>query len=263
MHIKVVIIGSGNVAFHLTKRFVDQGNPPIQVYNRSRKGLGLITKKFDVQTTSSIKKIRSNADIYIIAVADDGIEQTCMTIHPYIHSNAIVCHTSGNVSIEKLGAYFQNYGSFYPLQSFRKERDIDFSVVPMLIVGNNIICEKQLLKLAKTISERVIRVSDQERSMLHIPAVMVNNFVNNIYGHAFDYCTERQLDYSILSALIQETMERAISGKHPKKFQTGPAVRHDQGTIKKHKKALRQNKDLLQLYNFMSTQIQKYHHEDH
>jgi hypothetical protein len=67
-----------------------------------------------------------------------------------------------------------------------------------------------------------------------------------------------KLDYSLLKPLISETLGKALAAEHPADVQTGPAVRNDLETLKRHEKMLEDDTDLRNLYRKLSRSIQTF-----
>ena len=255
---KLVIIGAGNVAYHLAKGLMKTSIEVVQVYNRSRRGLSGISKETAIPTTTSLNQIAA-AEFYLIAVKDDAIEEIGEELQRYIAPKAIVAHTSGNCSIDILSKLFEHYGAFYPLQTFNKSNEIHWHEIPIFITGSNRSTSNQLSKVALCLSKKVFKISDKQRSRLHIPAVMVNNFVNHIYSLAYDYCKQHKLSFKHLRPLMEQTLDSAMQNRHPARNQTGPAVRGDQETIKTHREELKNEAEQLRLYNYITKHIKDYH----
>ncbi|MFA5298699.1 MAG: DUF2520 domain-containing protein, partial [Lutibacter sp.] len=153
--------------------------------------------------------------------------------------NKLVVHTSGSMAMEELKSN-SNKGVFYLLQTFSKERKINFSTVPICIEAET---EKDLLlleTLAKSISKNCYRIDSNQRKSLHVAAVFVNNFVNHLYQIGHEICAENKVPFEILLPLIKETADK-ITTLPPFEAQTGPAKRNDTKTIEKHKKMLTKN----------------------
>src|SRR5205085_6584155 len=94
--------------------------------------------------------------------------------------------------------------------------------------------KKKLEELARSISkEKVMMAGDDERSKMHVAAVLVSNFTNHLYTLAEDYCKKEGLDFRQLIPLIEETAKR-LKMISPANTQTGPAIRHDEPTIQQH-----------------------------
>ncbi len=246
--ISVVVIGSGNVAYHICNQLNKcEGVDLLQNYNR--KGVEVIA---GLDTTSIPDNI-INADVYIIAISDNALSSIYNQLP---NLKGLVVHTSGGTSMEVLSEY-DNYGVFYPLQSFKKEQEINFSEVPVLIEAK---CEKSLLvlkNLAQLISNKVYLIDSDQRRVLHVAAVFANNFTNFMLTQAYDLCEESRIDPQILKPIINSTFSKIIK-EQPKSSQTGPAIRNDTMTIKKHLETLSglQQKDL---YSYLTKSIQNYY----
>ena len=154
---------------------------------------------------------------------------------------------------------FKNCGVFYPLQSFSKSRKVDFNEVPVLIEGNSEITRDLLIYFAGKISNRVELMDSEKRGMLHLSAVIANNFVNFLAGKSYDFLEQNNIDGTLLQPLMNETISR-LRSHLPSEIQTGPAKRNDQEVIQKHLKQLESNPKLQSLYRLISQQIiEKYH----
>ena len=256
----IVILGSGHVAHHFTLAFIKANINVIQVYNRSRKGLVRISSLTKIPFTTQIKNLEK-ADLYLIAVSDDGIDEITKGIVKYIPSESIVAHTSGNCSIEVFRSSILNFGAFYPLQSIRKDKSLDFKKIPILITASNNQTSKSLMDLANRISDHVKYIEDEKRAKLHLPAVMVNNFVNHMYTLAFEFCNQEHLDIDLLFPLMNETLEAVKKGVTPQNLQTGPAVRNDLITIKRHRSVLKKYPHQLRLYNYITKHIHEFYED--
>src|SRR3954471_8555102 len=118
--IKVILIGSGNVAQHLIKAFAKSERiDVIQAFSRRKESL---TPLLDPSAITNNFNNLAEADLYIIAVSDDAIAQVSSQL-PF--ENRLVVHTSGSVSLDALDKKNRN-GIFYPLQTFSKNADVDF-----------------------------------------------------------------------------------------------------------------------------------------
>ncbi|MBT8310558.1 MAG: DUF2520 domain-containing protein [Flavobacteriaceae bacterium] len=249
--ISVTLIGAGNVATHFYKAFRKaEETKVLQWYNRSLKSLQM--HKNEVEITSDISTLKK-ADIYIICVSDDAVAEVSEQL-PF--KNRLVVHTSGSVNIHDLDKK-NHRGVFYPLQTFSKEAEIDFSQVPICIE----VLEKStfpiLKELAEIIGSKVHRINGDQRSALHLAAVFVNNFTNQLYRIAHEVTEEQSTDFNILKPLILETA-RKIETLSPYLAQTGPAKRNDKKTIKKHLSLLN-NEMHKKVYELLTKSIQETH----
>ncbi|BAO76946.1 Rossmann-like and DUF2520 domain-containing protein [Winogradskyella sp. PG-2] len=249
--ISVVLIGAGNVATHLYKAFSKAENVSVtQWYNRTRSSISSYVNEVDI--TDSLKDLKK-ADIYIIAVSDDSIAQLSEDL-PF--SNRLVAHTSGSVSIHDMNKK-NKLGVFYPLQTFSKNTELDFSEVPICIE----IIEKKNLKLLKDLAEAIgckaYKVYTEQRQTMHLAAVFVNNFTNQMYRIAHEIGETENVDFNLLKPLLLETA-RKVQHISPYMAQTGPAKRNDKKTIKRHLKQIEKDEHK-KIYELLTNSIKKTH----
>ena len=251
---KIVLIGAGNVGFHLGKRLYKKGFNIIQVFSRKEDKAKFLSKKIKAESTSDFSKIRANADLYIIAVSDNAIAEVAQNLKANGIDNQLVVHTSGATASTVLKPYFNHYGVFYPLQTFRINSKPNFKTLPICIDAPNKKDLKRLKKLANKICLNVHQINDDERAILHVAAVFVNNFSNHFYSIAEDILDQNNLSLKLLFPLIRETANN-IESSSPKDVQTGPAVRNDENTIKKHLQFLEKHPEYRTLYLVLSKSI--------
>ncbi|MEZ0129489.1 Rossmann-like and DUF2520 domain-containing protein [Flavobacterium sp. LBUM151] len=246
--IKITLIGSGNVAQHLIKAFDKSETIEIaQVFSRKKETLASLVD-FDkiVDDFQDLKE----ADLYIIAVTDNAIAEVSAQL-PFI--NQLVVHTSGTASIETLDDKNRK-GVFYPLQTFSKNKDVDFSIIPICLEAENTFDFRVLDTIAKSISKAVFPINSEQRKALHVAAVFVNNFTNHLYQIGQEICEENQVPFEILKPLIQETADK-INTLSPVDSQTGPAKRNDSTTIDAHLEYLT-NENQKNIYKILTQSIQ-------
>ncbi|WP_347925494.1 Rossmann-like and DUF2520 domain-containing protein [Pontimicrobium sp. SW4] len=249
--LSVVLIGAGNVASHLYKALEKAKDITVlQWYNRNLKTIESYRNK--VSITNNLADLKT-ADIYIIAVSDDVIGALSSQL-PF--SNQLVVHTSGSVSLHDLDKKNRR-GVFYPLQTFTKDADIDFTEVPICIEIEDKNDLQLLKELSKALGCKHYRVNSDQRAALHLAAVFVNNFTNQLYRIGHEITESKSVDFNILKPLIKETANK-IELLSPYMAQTGPAKRGDKKTIKKHLKTL--DKDIHKdIYELLTKSIKQTH----
>lgn len=225
--IRLTIIGSGNVAQHLIKAFSASSLVEIvQAFSRKKEALTHLLDAEKIITDFSALK---ETDLFIISVSDNAISEVSKQI-PF--ENKLVVHTSGTTSIDVLDSKNKK-GVFYPLQTFSKNKAVDFSIIPICLEADNQEDYDILETTAKSISNAVFSISSEQRKALHVAAVFVNNFTNHLYQLGQEICEEHKVPFEILKPLIQETADK-IKTLDPAEAQTGPAKRHDSVTTDAH-----------------------------
>lgn len=249
--IKVVFLGFGNVNSHLFNTLNKSTEVSIlQVFNRNQ--IRINSPFENIPFTDDILRI-VDADVYIIGIPDDAISSFSESL---AFQNKLVVHTSGGAAMNTLSSKNRR-GIFYPLQTFSKQRKVDFKNIPICIEAENPDDLQTLRKLGKTISENVVEISSEKRAKLHLAAVFVNNFVNHLYEIGGEILNEEGLPFDLLKPLIAETASK-IKTLTPEEAQTGPAKRNDKKTIEKHLHLLADS-PYTKLYELFTEQLnQKY-----
>lgn len=244
---KVTIIGGGNVAFHFAKHISNCPNLHLnQIYNRSELSYHFDT--ISAEKITNLDALKSDSDLYLICVNDENIEAVSSLL-PI--ENQLVIHTSGNTSIEKINPKNRR-GVFYPVQSFSKEKEIDFSKIPFCLEAEN---EKDfdfLREFSLFFSEKNYKMNSLQRKYLHISAVFLNNFSNHIWHLSEKICNENQIPFEILQPLLKETYQKTEKMSFYQ-AQTGPAKRKDFKTIQGHLSLLKN--DEKEIYKSVTNSI--------
>lgn len=227
--ISVTIVGKGNVGTHLWKAF----------HNAE----GIVATQMDSRELNAL----ATSDVTIIAVSDNAIGEVSSKIN-----NSFVVHTSGSVSLNEL-KNSGNKGVFYPLQTFTKEKEVDFSSIPFCLEVQDSKDLPLLEALVTALNGKIYHINSEQRKSIHVAAVFVNNFTNHMYTIASDICKQYHVPFEILEPLILETSEK-IKTLSPLEAQTGPAKRNDTETIQNHLNLLNQSQQ--EIYTKLTESIQ-------
>ncbi len=259
MKYKISFVGAGNVAWHLAQALETAGHHIREVFSQDISNAELLCGHlYDATAKENLDFSESDAQILFIAVADDALESILNRI--IVPHFMIVAHTSGTESIsifeDNITECAYNYGVFYPLQTFSKQKPIDFSEIPFCIEANDALILDILQNIAKTLSKNVLPISSKERQILHVAAVFACNFVNHLLAISKNILDTHHLDFKMLVPLIKETVHKAVL-ESPENVQTGPAKRKDFKTIEKHLQFLSKENDTNNNSNNMHKEIYK------
>ncbi|GAB2529142.1 Rossmann-like and DUF2520 domain-containing protein [Rufibacter soli] len=252
----VGIIGAGNVATHLVKGFLTAGAEVPVVYSRTlASAQKLANLSPSTQATASLNfQELPRADVYLIAVPDQVLPELVSQLK--FPEEAVVAHTSGTQPLETLQALSEvSTGVFYPVQTFSKEKEVDWLRIPVCVEGSSPEAEEKLQQLAKLLSDQVVVMAGPARRQLHLAAVFACNFTNHLWGIAQEVLQQAQLPASLLEPLVEETLEKAFLFP-PFQVQTGPAQRGDATTIEAHLKLLESQPQYQELYKMLTASIQ-------
>lgn len=253
----ITILGAGNVATHLGKALDAAGYKINQIYSRTEESALKLAKLVDAKPIYAINQLNTTSDLYIIALTDQALVELAESILSKV-SDKIVVHTSGSTSLDILNLNKeQKCGVLYPMQTFSKEKDIDFNNVHFFIEANDLETLSTLRQFLKPLTLHIHEADSQQRRILHLSAVFVCNFTNHMYTIADDLLTRNNLPFDAIFSLIKETTEKVLV-MQPQKAQTGPAVRGDIDVINRHLAMLSANSDVQEIYRKISNNIKKY-----
>lgn len=233
--IKIDIIGRGNVATHLLKAFANTAD--VKMVN---------PHDFD--------RLRRDAELCIIAVSDNAITEVSARLAELLPGDAIVVHTSGTTPLSAISLHHSHAGVFYPLQTFSKGVELDYSEIPFFIEATDSASEQLLMDTARQISHEVHHADSEKRRHLHLGSVVACNFTNHLCTLSSEYLDKHDIDFRLLLPLLEETT-RKLKAMPPAKAQTGPAARHDTATISRHMEMLDADNKLREIYRIMSESI--------
>ncbi len=255
MSLNISFIGAGNLATHLAKALYEKGFFISQVYSRSTSSAKLLANYLNASYTSKLSELVDSADIYFVALKDSVLNEVLSQINFH---NQLIVHCSGSLPLSVLKNYSENTGVFYPLQTFSKQRRIEFASIPVFIEANSATNEEKLLKIAQQLSGSVTVLSSEKRKKIHISAVFASNFVNHFYTISAELLKSEGIPFEVLKPLIEETAQK-IQEVRPGKAQTGPAVRFDENIISSHLAALEDKGNYKMIYKLISESIFEYH----
>lgn len=270
---KIVLIGAGNLATHLGKALHAAGHDMLQVFSRTMQSAETLASLLDAEPLTDIAQVRDDADVYIFSVKDSAlvqlVAQLCRHEADGLGEDGAVnalrkakkgelervfLHTAGSMPLSVFKGMAQHYGVLYPMQTFSKQREVDFSIIPCFVEANDEFAQKQIEGMAREISGRVYELSSEDRKYLHLSAVFACNFANHCYAISQELLEEHGIPFDVMLPLINETAAKVHEMK-PKDAQTGPAVRYDENVIDKQSKLLENHPHFKKVYDSMSKSI--------
>jgi predicted short-subunit dehydrogenase-like oxidoreductase (DUF2520 family) len=247
---KVVCIGAGNVATHLSKALYKAGFTITQIVSRTEDHAKMLAQSVNACWTSNPDNIEE-ADLYIYSVSDSALEEA-IRLNP--HKEGLHVHTAGSMSLSLFEGSKERGGVLYPLQTFSKEKAVDFKGIPLFIEASSADDLNILRELASAISNQVYEASSAQRQQLHLAAVFACNFTNHLFAIAESILHEADIPFEVLRPLIQETIDKTAT-LSPREGQTGPAIRKDFNVMEKHLEKLTDHSQWKEIYRLMSQNI--------
>src|SRR3954469_8767769 len=109
----IVIIGTGNTASILGRKFKAAGHRILQVFGRDSSAASQLAYELGTESTNYWNVVNREADLYILAVSDIAIKEIVEELRM---PQKTVVHTAASVSKSILSKATGHFGVFYPLQ---------------------------------------------------------------------------------------------------------------------------------------------------
>lgn len=252
----IVFIGAGNLATNLAKALYRKGFRIVQVYSRTKESAASLAQNVEATYTTDLSAIVDDAQLYIVSLKDDAFVQLLPEMVAG-RKNALWVHTAGSIPMSIWEGQVERYGVFYPMQTFSKQREVDFREIPIFVESHSAE-ETQFLKdIAAALSEKVHEATSEQRKNLHLAAVFTCNFTNHMYALAAELLRKYQLPFDVMLPLIDETANK-VHEMEPRTAQTGPAVRYDEQVINRHLQMLADEPHMQELYRLISENIHRF-----
>ena len=252
MKTTAVMIGAGRVATHLAQALRERaGLRLVQVYSRTAEHAQALAEGSDgAAWTTSAEAVRTDADVYVFSLSDDALADVASRVPT---NDGLWLHTAGSVPMDVFRGRAHRYGVLYPLQTFSRDRSVDFHRVPCFVEGCTSEVTDEVRALAEQLSDEVHALPSDRRAYLHLAAVFACNFTNHMYALADEIVRAQGIDGAVLRPLIDETAAK-IHRLTPREAQTGPAVRCDRAVMERQA-AMITDPEVRQLYEAISRGI--------
>lgn len=251
--VSIVLIGAGNLAVNLGIALFRKGFRIAQVYSRTEASARALAERINTGWTTDLSRVILAADVYIVSLKDSALVELLPQIVKG-RPEALFVHTAGSLPLTVWKKHARRYGVLYPLQTFSKERRVDFSEIPFFVEAETAEDTLLLKEIAAKLSGKVYEADSTQRKRLHLAAVFACNFTNHLYALAADILKDNELPFDVLLPLIDETA-RKVHEISPENAQTGPAVRYDENIIDSHLKMLAKNPSMRRIYELLSESI--------
>ena len=249
---RIVLVGAGGLATNLGLALHEAGHNVLAVFSRTMEHARILAERIGSQPTDDICALPNEADLFIVSVKDavltDVVQQLVQG-----REEQFFAHTAGSMPLELFQGMARHYGVFYPMQSFSKERRINFSEVPVFLEASDVQTLTLLKTLSATLTPHIYELSTDERRYLHLAAVFACNFANHCYALSAEILQQHGLPFSVMLPLIDETA-RKVHHLSPLEAQTGPAIRYDLNVINKQQQLL-DDPAMKELYERLSKSI--------
>ena len=234
---RIVLIGRGRLATNLEHALLQANHEVVSINSRTLESLPM------------------KADVFIVAVKDAALTDVICAATKG-RENQLFVHTAGSMPMDLFRSLTKHYGVFYPMQTFSKERMVDFNAISLFLEANDAVSMERLKMLATTLTPHIYELDSEGRKHLHLAAVFACNFVNHCYALSAEVLAAKGLPFSVMLPLVDETAQK-VHELTPQDAQTGPAVRNDQNVMQMQATMLASNPAVQHIYEALSNDIQR------
>ena len=252
---KIAIIGAGNVATHLACALKQVGYPILQIYSHTLQSAQCLGEKLGVPYTNCVWDITGEADLYIVAIKDAVLTGFIPELVKG-KEKALFVHTAGSMPLDIWKEWTDHYGVLYPMQTFSKKREVDFTTIPFFIEAVHEADLAKLERIAADLGSKYYRVDSEQRKKIHLAAVFACNFANHMYALSAEILGKEGIPFSVMESLIDETA-RKVHELTPVAAQTGPAVRYDTNVMNRQLSLLEDEPEMQEIYQKVSDSIHR------
>lgn len=252
---RLVWIGAGNVATQLGTALASAGHETLQVYSRTAVSAASLAARLGCACTTDVEQIMPGADVYLFSVKDSVLEELVARVAPRV-GDGLCLHTAGSMPLSVFTGRAVRYGVLYPMQTFSRNRAVDFRDIPCFVEASDAVTLEQVKALAGTVSGRVVEMDSARRRYLHLAAVFACNFTNHCYAMAERILAAQDIPFDVMLPLVDETA-RKVHELPPHDAQTGPAVRFDENVMARHLELLDGTPEYADIYRMMSEGIHR------
>jgi predicted short-subunit dehydrogenase-like oxidoreductase (DUF2520 family) len=212
--------------------------------------------------------LASHSDIVLITTRDDQIADVCSDLcrQKKIGAHHLVGHMSGAHS-SRILADAQHLGaavfSLHPLQAFADENkalaELPHTFFSLEGEGERLQPVRQILE---QMGNRFFSISSENKSLYHLSACILSNYLVTLMDAGLVALGKSGIDpgegFQAMRPLIEGTLSN-IARMGTAKALTGPIIRGDAGTIRRHLQALKSSglEDIESLYRQMGLQTLK------
>ena len=256
---RIVLIGAGAVAESLLVAMSEAGVVPVALYNRTIARARQLKERYapSMCVTDKLTALPKDADVYLFALSDAALSEVASQMSV---TTGVWLHTAAALPCDVFAPYHDAYGLFYPFNTFTRNFPIQLSNTPLFVEHNGEKARETIYELAQLLGMNPRKSDVASRTKLHLAAVFACNFTNHLLAVAEELLAdEENLSYSDLHPLIAETFRKA-NMLSPREAQSGPARRHDEATIAKHRELLSNLPgSFTDIYNLLTASIEAHY----
>jgi predicted short-subunit dehydrogenase-like oxidoreductase (DUF2520 family) len=243
----VTLVGLGGVGRALAHAIREAGCRELVLIGRGRRGERSLAHALKARHLSNLRQLTQDHGLIVICARDNQIASVAqeLTRLKLNWSRLTVLHTSGvlgSAVLKPLASKSAAVAAWHPYMTFPKGgQPVSFAGVTFGTSGD-VQAMRAAGRLARMLGGRPLRLREQDRALYHLSAVLACGFVAANLDLAVSVLkkiglSEKRALETVLP-IASQTLEN-VAELGPKRALTGPAVRGDTATIRKHLRELR------------------------
>ena len=244
---RTVVVGLGPVGTTLATELANIGYKPLFLLDKQDKKATKLAKQLHATAITKIEEIQPKTRLILLTVPDPEIRKVARNLSKLKldWNKIVVIHTSGPLGpdeLQPLARLGAGIVACHPYQTFPRQRKItNLQDVTFGITGNSRgIAEAR--KLVKAMGGQLLLVSPEKRTLYHLSAVFASGCIATDLWMSTHILQSLGITKSqaqkVLYPITLRTVLNAFSFGTEAAV-TGPAVRKDMNTVKKHLRALK------------------------
>ncbi len=246
----ITMIGAGAVGGTLTRRLRAAGYPIAAILNKTLEDAQHLGAEVGAATVSTqLFELPSGTRMVFICVPDNAIAEVAQSLSHVRHDwdKTICMHTSGVLTAEELRPLADRGArvlSFHPLQTLHRGSPAGALDGVFAGIEGSPQAVASGIRLATDLGMRYVVLAAEDKPRYHLAASMASNFLVTLDSVVQQVLATIDIDrgtaQAIIEPLVRGTLDN-LSRSSPEDALTGPIVRGDLATIRKHGLALRRH----------------------
>ena len=242
---KIALVGAGNVGTAVTSLLVRSGHEVVAVASRSMDSATAASERLE----APVHQIDDlpEADLLLLGVPDAAIEGVGRTVAPRVARNAFVCHFAGSYGPSILAAVSHRGAKACAIHPVQACPSVDAAIdrLPGSAWGVTCSDEHAEARMAGLIENdlggHAVSVKEVDRSIWHAAAVATSNGIAALLATGETILSDIGIGdpIRVLGPLADGTVQNAREGGGGAATLTGPVVRGEKDTVRRHINALR------------------------
>lgn len=261
---KIVFVGAGKVGTVFGWYLKSKGLNVLGYYSRTLQS----AKQGAFETDSrvlSLEDVVNLGEIIFITTSDNSIGEVCQQIAKEygFKGGQTVVHMSGGLGSDILRPAKEqgaNIFSLHPMQAFANIEKAKEEIKNTFFTFEGDGDEKQIIKLLEKIGNPYTKIDCNSKSLYHAAACISSNYLVTLTNIAVEILEnigfKDKEPLKVLLPLMRGTIEN-IEKLGVKEALTGPIVRGDYNTVRKHIESLEELEDIGKIYKLLGKETVK------